>query len=43
MRNLPAIATDIDGVLLRGKKIIGKSDLVLDYLRRPLNLLFPDI
>jgi len=40
MRNLkalPGIIADIDGVLLRGKSIIGRSNEVLRHIRKPLN------
>lgn len=37
MRKLPAIISDIDGVLVRGSKVIGQSDKVLNYIRSPLS------
>lgn len=37
MRKLPAIVSDIDGVLVRGSKVIGQSDKVLNYIRSPLS------
>lgn len=33
MKKFPSIVSDIDGVLLRGKKVIGKSDITLKYIR----------
>lgn len=41
MKALPAICSDVDGVLLRGKKIIGRSDLTLRHILQPLSSLFP--
>jgi len=40
MRKLPAIISDIDGVLVRGSKLIGNSDKVLNYIRSPLSHIF---
>jgi len=36
MRKLPAIVSDIDGVLLRGAKAIGNSGNIVKYIRQPL-------
>ncbi|MFM7858549.1 MAG: hypothetical protein ACKO96_43175, partial [Flammeovirgaceae bacterium] len=36
MRRVPAILTDIDGVIYRGRKIIGNSRDVLDTLLKPV-------
>ena len=36
MRKVPAILTDIDGVLLRGRGFIPRSDKAMRYLRQPL-------
>lgn len=47
MRKVPAILTDIDGVLLRGRTCIPRSDLGLKLLRKPLkelnSKLFKDV
>ena len=33
---VPAVLTDIDGVIYRGKKTIGNSTFVLNKLLRPI-------
>lgn len=33
IKKLPAIISDIDGVLLRGKKVIGNSDKILKFIK----------
>ncbi len=37
MRRIPAIISDIDGVLLRGKEIIGNSKNGISLIRKSLN------
>ncbi len=41
MRRLPAIFSDIDGVLVRGKYKIPRSDVALQYVRDPLAKILP--
>jgi len=41
MRRLPAIFSDIDGVLVRGKYKIPRSDIALQYIRDPLTKILP--
>ena len=43
MRRLPAIFSDIDGVLIRGKYKIPRSDTALHYIREPLSKILPDL
>jgi len=43
MRRLPAIFSDIDGVLVRGKFKIPRSDLALQYIRQPLSTILPSL
>ena len=41
MRKIPGIFTDIDGVLVRGKKAIPRSDIAFKFLRQSLNKIDP--
>ena len=43
MRKIPAILSDIDGVLLRGKSCIPRSDRAAKFIRKPLRELNPKL